>query len=263
METETALRLALFIGGIAVFGSLERLFPRRPRTHGRRRWPVHIAMALVGAIATVLAPVGVAGAALWAEAHAFGLLRLVALPAPVAVIVAWLLLDAAIYWQHRLMHHFPWLWRLHRVHHTDIELDASSALRFHPLELMVSAVYKMVVVVLLGAPALAVLLFEALLAFAALFNHANWAMSERVDRWLRKIVVTPDMHRVHHSTERDETDSNYGNVLSIWDHLFASYRAAPRKGQLGMEIGQEKDRSAQDQRLYALLMQPLRRNARM
>lgn len=263
METETALRLALFVGGIAVFGSLERLFPRRPRPHGKRRWPVHMALALVGALATALVPVGVAGAALWAEAHAAGLLHVVALPAPVAVLLAWLLLDAAIYWQHRLMHRIPWLWRLHRVHHTDIALDASSALRFHPFELIVSAVYKMVVVVLLGAPALAVLLFEALLAFAALFNHANWKLTDRADRWLRKILVTPDMHRIHHSTERDETDSNYGNVLSVWDHLFASYRASPRKGQLAMQIGQRDDRSEAAQRLYALLVQPLRRNARM
>lgn len=263
METETALRLALFVGGIAAFGTLERLFPRRPRTHGARRWPVHAGMALIGALATALVPVGVAGAALWAQAHDIGLLHLFNLPAAAAIALGWLMLDAAIYWQHRLMHRIPWLWRLHRVHHTDVELDASTALRFHPAELLVSAGYKMAIVVLLGAPALSVLLFEALLAFAALFNHANWALHASVDRWLRTVLVTPDMHRVHHSTERDETDSNYGNVLSVWDRLFASYRAVPRKGQLDMELGQTSDRSPQDQRLRALLVQPLRRNARM
>ncbi|WP_420428039.1 sterol desaturase family protein [Algiphilus sp.] len=263
MEFETTIRLALFVGGIAAFGWLERAYPRRPRTATAHRWPVHAGMALVGAAATALVPLGVAGAALWAQAEGIGLLQQFPLPWWLAVALAWLLLDAAIYWQHRLMHRFGWLWRWHRVHHTDTELDASSALRFHPGELLLSAGYKMAVVVLLGAPPLAVLLFEALLAFAALFNHANWALRPGVDRWLRRWLVTPDMHRVHHSTVRDETDSNFGNVLSIWDHLFGSYRAAPKDGQLGMRIGQDADRDPESQRLRALLMQPWRRNARM
>ncbi|MCR9090439.1 MAG: sterol desaturase family protein [Proteobacteria bacterium] len=263
MEFDTTFRLALFVGGIAAFGWLERMYPRRPRTQARHRWPVHAGLALVGALATALVPLGVAGAALWAQAEGIGLLQQFALPSWLTVLIAWLLLDAAIYGQHRLMHRFGWLWRWHRVHHTDTELDASSALRFHPGELLLSVAYKMAVVVLLGAPPLAVLLFEALLAFAALFNHANWALRPKADRWLRHLLVTPDMHRVHHSTVRDETDSNFGNVLSVWDRLFRSYRDAPRDGQLAMRIGQDEDREPQAQRLRALLMQPLRRDARM
>jgi sterol desaturase/sphingolipid hydroxylase (fatty acid hydroxylase superfamily) len=169
-----------------------------------------------------------------------------------------LLLDLLIYFQHRVFHAVPFLWRLHRVHHADPELDASSGLRFHPVEILLSMAIKMAAVVALGAPAEAVLVFEVLLNATSLFNHANLALPAWLDGALRLVLVTPDMHRVHHSEVREETDSDFGFCLSCWDRLFGTYRAEPAAGRLGMVIGVVEFRADQEQRLDRLLAQPFR-----
>jgi sterol desaturase/sphingolipid hydroxylase (fatty acid hydroxylase superfamily) len=260
LPPEMLWRLAAFVAALSAIVWLETVLPRRPLSGRARRWRRHLGLVAVGTVLVALVPLTVTGAALWAQAAGIGLFNAVDLPPWASVAIAWLLLDAAIYAQHRALHAWPLLWRLHRVHHTDTFLDASTALRFHPFELLLSALYKSVVVVLLGAPALAVLLFEALLAVAALFNHANLRLAPNLDAWLRRLIVTPDMHRVHHSVHRIETDSNYGNVLSVWDHLFRSYRAQPADGHLEMRLGQDDCRDEAAQHLGALLSQPMRRS---
>ncbi|HMW31367.1 MAG TPA: sterol desaturase family protein, partial [Plasticicumulans sp.] len=190
----------------------------------------------------------------------WGLLRALAVPAPLAGMLSLLLLDLAIWAQHVAMHRVPLLWRLHRVHHTDTDFDTSTALRFHPLEIGLSMLWKIVLVLALGAPVAAVAGFELLLSACALFNHANLALPAPVDAWLRRVLITPDVHRIHHSIHRDETDSNFGFSVVWWDHLFGTWRSAPRDGHATMTIGLDGFRAPQAQRLGALLLQPLRRD---
>jgi len=178
------------------------------------------------------------------------------MPAPLAILVAVVCLDLAIYWQHRLFHRVPALWRLHRMHHTDLEIDASTGLRFHPLEILLSMVIKLTVVVVLGAPAIAVIIFEVLLNASSVFNHANVKLPLAADRTLRQLVVTPDMHRVHHSTLRRETNSNFGFFLSFWDRLFDSYIDQPELGHDGMQIGLPEYRELEAVRLDHMLINP-------
>ncbi|MFC7691973.1 sterol desaturase family protein [Paeniroseomonas aquatica] len=178
-------------------------------------------------------------------------------PGWVAVPVAILLLDLAIYLQHRVFHHVPALWRLHRMHHADPELDATTGLRFHPIEILLSLGIKVAIVVALGAPPVAVLAFEVLLNATSLFNHADIRIPPRLDVWLRRLVVTPDMHRTHHSEVRAETDSCFGFCLPWWDHLFGTYRAAPAAGLDGAVIGVPGWRAVREQRLDRLLLHPL------
>lgn len=203
-----------------------------------------------------LVPVAAVGTAFWAQAHGWGLLNAVNLPAWSEIAIAWLALDGAIYWQHRSFHEIRALWPLHRVHHSDTEFDTSSALRFHPAEILLSAAYKSGVALALGAPPLAVLLLETTVNGFALFNHSNLRLP--FDALLRKLVVTPDVHRVHHSVHRAETDSNYGSSLLLWDRLFGSYTPQPRDGHERMRIGLEEFRDGPAQKLTALLAQPLR-----
>jgi sterol desaturase/sphingolipid hydroxylase (fatty acid hydroxylase superfamily) len=197
----------------------------------------------------------------WAEivaAHGFGLLHLVALPQPLSLLVAVVLLDLAIWAQHVVFHRVPLLWRLHRMHHADVDLDVTSGARFHPIEILLSMVVKFAVIALLGAPAAAVLAFEVLLNACAMFNHANVRIAAPVDALLRRLVVTPDMHRVHHSVVRAETDSNFGFCLSWWDRIFGTYRAQPAAGQYAMTIGLETFRAPEEARLDRLVTQPFR-----
>lgn len=254
MEDST-LRMAVFLGVLTLMLLLERALPRRVEDAQRRtRWPTHLGLVVISAALLALLPVAAVGTALWAQARGWGLLNQGSLPLWVTLPLAWLLLDAAIYAQHRAMHQLPLLWRLHRVHHSDVVFDATTGLRFHPAEILLSMLWKMAVVLALGAPPLAVLLLEITLNGFALFNHANLRLPG--DRWLRLLLVTPDLHRVHHSVHRDETDSNYGNTLSVWDRLFGSYRAQPREGHSAMAIGLPQFREPAAQRLTALLAQP-------
>jgi sterol desaturase/sphingolipid hydroxylase (fatty acid hydroxylase superfamily) len=225
---EPLVRLSVFAVVLAAMVLAESLWPARPRHFPRaRRWPANLALVIAGtAMLRFVFPLLAVGAAVWAEAHGTGLFHWLALPYWASFLASLLLLDVLIYAQHWAMHLVPILWRLHRVHHTDRDVDATTALRFHPGEIALSMGLKMAAVIALGAPPAAVILFEVVLNAMAMFNHANWKLPRGIERALRLFVVTPDMHRIHHSLKRDETDTNYGFNLSWWDRLFGTYRAA-------------------------------------
>lgn len=205
----------------------------------------------------VLFPAAALGAALFAAHHHVGILTLLDLPGWLSAGIAIVALDLAIYGQHVATHHVGFLWRLHRVHHSDLVVGVTTALRFHPAEIVLSMIFKLGVVVALGAPAAAVVLFEVLLNGLAMFNHANIRLPDDWERLLRRVIVTPDMHRVHHSAWCEETNSNYGFCLSLWDRLFGTYRDQPRDGHSGMMVGLTVFRDHRAQRLDRLLLQPL------
>lgn len=251
-------RPIIFIVVLITCGLLQTWRPRRANAASRQRLFSNFGLMFSGAgLLWLVVPAGAVAAALWAQQQSWGLLTTFSLATPLALLLSIVALDCAIYWQHRAMHRWPLLWRLHRCHHSDLHLDTSTAVRFHPIEILLSMLYKMGVVIVLGASAEAVLLYEVLLSSFALYNHSNWAMP--ADRWLRKIIVTPDVHRVHHSVIETETNSNYGNLLVCWDKLFGSYTAQPRLGHLKMQIGLEQYRDPSSQKLLTLLFNPLRK----
>jgi sterol desaturase/sphingolipid hydroxylase (fatty acid hydroxylase superfamily) len=256
---EPVLRLAAFLGMLGAMAAWEASAPRRPRSASRlRRWPGNLGVVVIGMLLLrLLLPVTAVGMAALAEQRGWGLLNGLQLPGWLAIVAAITLLDLAIYLQHRLLHAVPLLWRLHRMHHADLDFDVTTGVRFHPLELLLSMLLKLALVAALGAPAAGVLLFELILNASSLFNHGNVRLAKTADRILRAILVTPDMHRVHHSVVRAETDSNFGFCLSWWDRLLGTYRAAPEAGQLGMTIGIPSFRSPADLRLDRMLLQPL------
>lgn len=253
------LRLAAFAAIFAAMALWEALAPRRRRRFGRgTRWIPNLALLAIDVVVVrVLAPGAAVAVALAGEARGWGLLNAIAAPMWLAVPVAVALLDLAIYFQHVMFHAVPTLWRLHRVHHTDLDFDVTTGSRFHPVEILISTAVKCAVVAAIGAPALAVLAFEVLLNATAMFSHGNVRIPEHVDRWLRRFVVTPDMHRVHHSIEYQESSSNFGFNAPWWDRLFGTYRAQPAAGHEAMTIGVDAFRSAEDLRLDRLLIQPL------
>ncbi len=257
-QLEVLVRLGAFAGVFALMAVWEVMAPRRHPVIGRRqRWPSNIGIVVLNALLVrLLFPVTAIGVALLAQQHQWGLLHHTALPTWAAVAVAFVLLDLAIYFQHRLFHAVPVLWRLHRMHHVDTEFDLTNGLRFHPLEIMLSMLIKFVVIVAIGAPAAAVLIFEVMLNATSIFNHANARLPLALDRRLRWFVVTPDMHRVHHSVHRQETDSNFGFNLPWWDRLFRTYRAQPQDGHSAMQIGLPEFRNPKWLRLDRLLLQP-------
>ncbi len=256
-EPETLIRLGLFLGIGTLLVLAEALWPRRVAAQQRRqRWPANVGLVVIDSLLLRLVTgTGAVGVAWWAAERGFGLLHALTWPAWTEFAVALLLLDLLIYGQHRLMHAVPLLWRLHRVHHSDPDFDVTTALRFHPLEILLSMAIKMAAVAALGAPVWSVVAFEALLNATAMFNHANLRLPLRLDRVLRLLVVTPDMHRVHHSTQRSETDSNFGFNLPWWDRMFGSYRAQPREPHECMSIGLRQ--FPQPGGLLRLLAQPL------
>lgn len=238
----------------------QRWRPRRRMASGWLRTLRNIALtAISGSIVHLLLPMTTVAFAWLVEQHGWGLFNQVDWPAWLEITLSVIVLDIAIYWQHRCFHVIPALWPIHRVHHTDTEFDVSLGLRFHPIEILLSLLYKLALIALVGVAALGIVIYEILLATFALLTHANVALSPRWDVRLRLLLVTPDWHRVHHSVHRDETDSNYGNILSLWDRLFASYVAQPRDGHAGMQIGLGAFRDEPDQTLPALLLQPIRR----
>lgn len=223
------------------------------------RWRVNVSMIVVSTIAArLLLPVSATAVAMWAQARSLGLFNQVAIPFAWSFGSALVALDFAIYWQHRAFHGSAPLWRIHRVHHTDTGFDASLGLRFHPLEILFSALFKLGVVLVLGVAPVAVVVYELVLLCMSLFTHADVALPHRLDACLRWLIVTPDWHRVHHSIHRVETDSNYGNWLSVWDRLFGTYIAQPRDGHQGMRIGLPGFRAPAQQTLIATLALPLR-----
>ncbi|MGJ8545784.1 MAG: sterol desaturase family protein [Sulfitobacter sp.] len=242
MENEALIRLAVFLGLFALFALLETCAPRRARRHTRRRrwatnWAITLAnTAMLRALALGM-PLLAVGAAIDAGHSGWGLLNALNWPAWIEITLALLALDLAIWAQHLVTHKIPLLWRLHRVHHADLDLDVTTAIRFHPVEIALSMLLKIALIYLLGPSALAVILFEILLNGTAMFNHANIHLPLPLDRALRLVLVTPDMHRVHHSVQRAEHDSNYGFSLSLWDRLFGTYIAQPKQGHDAMQIG--------------------------
>jgi sterol desaturase/sphingolipid hydroxylase (fatty acid hydroxylase superfamily) len=237
--SEPQIRLAVFIGLFVALAALEWLAPRRElKPVKTRRWVTNWAIVVVDSVAVRLVfKAAAVGGALWAAENGVGLFNIVAAPLWIAVLVSIVALDLAIWASHLASHKIPVLWRLHRMHHSDVDIDVTTAIRFHPIEILLSMVWKYAVVLALGAPAVAVLVFEIILNGLAMFNHANLRLPLWLDRWLRLLVVTPDMHRVHHSIDRRETDSNYGFNLSVWDRIFGTYVDQPALGHDGMTIG--------------------------
>lgn len=262
MEGEAAFRLGVALAVLAGMALWELAAPlRRAEVPRIIRWTNNLALvALDAGIVRLLFPVTLAGAAIWAEGAGWGLFAATPLPRWAEGVLAFLILDLAIWAQHRAFHAVPVLWRLHRMHHADLHFDVTTGLRFHPVEIVLSMAIKLALVVALGAPALAVLLFEVALNATALFTHGNVSLPPALDRRLRRVLVTPDMHRIHHSWRREETDSNFGFNLAVWDRLFGTYRASARDGQTGMTIGLEQFRSPQEARLDRLLTQPFRKD---
>jgi len=257
MSDDAWFRLSIFFAVLALMALWESAAPRRALVQGYRRWPANLGIVLLDSLMVrLLLPAGAVGVALWAEAQGYGLLNLAVLPDAVAIVVAVVLLDLAIYLQHLLVHAVPLFWRFHMVHHVDRDIDVTTALRFHPVEILFSMLLKMAVVLLIGAPAIAVVLFEVILNGMAMFNHANAELPNMLDRIVRTLFVTPDMHRVHHSVIKRETNSNYGFNLSVWDRLFGTYRAQPEHGHQGMMIGLEPFQSAPAERLWWMLRLP-------
>lgn len=260
LENEPTIRLAAFLGVLAAMALWEVAAPRRRREIPRViRWSNNLALvALDTVILRLTFPILGVGLAVMAEERGWGLFNNLELPVGIAFVLSMLLLDLAIYLQHVMFHAVPGLWRLHRMHHADLDFDATTGLRFHPAEIVISMGIKLAVIAALGPPAIAVLLFEVVLNATALFNHANIDLPRPVDRALRLFVVTPDMHRVHHSSDPRETNSNYGFNLPWWDRLLGTYRAEPARGHEGMEIGIEQFRTRRDLWLDRMLIQPLR-----
>ncbi len=264
MENEAAYRLAVFIGLFALFALIEAWRPRRKLVLGRaRRWGVNWALIVIDSLTlrlmSIVLPALAVGAAIDAQMKGWGLFNQLAWPGWLEGVLAILILDFAIWAQHLIMHKVPILWRLHRVHHADRDIDVTTALRFHPIEIALSMLLKIGLVYLLGPAAWAVLAFEILLNGSAMFNHANMALPGWLDAALRLVLVTPDMHRIHHSDIRAEHDSNYGFALSVWDRLFRTYTARPQKGQLGMTIGLKQWQDERPARLGWVLGSPFGR----
>lgn len=258
-EYSELLRPTIFFGLLILVSLAEQWRPLRLSDPQRPvRWQANLGLVAIGTLMLLVLKLGLLGSALWAEQADFGLFHRVEAPGWVEISLAWLLLDLAFYAQHRLLHEIRWLWPLHRVHHSDVEFDVTTGLRFHPGEVLLAQLFKLGVILLLGAPWMAVLLFEISLAAFLPFTHANLRMAPGLERSLRVLLVTPDMHRTHHSVYRDETDSNYGYVLSLWDRLFGSYRRAPRDAPRQMHIGLPEFRVSHQQTLRALLAQPLK-----
>lgn len=255
---QTTIRLVFFSAVLGAMMGWEFIAPRRALSAGRMgRWTSNLGIVALSTIAVrLIFPIAAVGVAATAADRGWGLLNALAVPGWIAIVLSVLTLDLAIYTQHVVFHKVPVLWRLHRMHHTDVDIDTTTGIRFHPIEIALSLAIKMAVIIALGAPPAAVIIFEVLLNATAMFNHGNVRLSASIDRALRRVMVTPDFHRVHHSVHRDETDSNYGFNLSVWDYLFGTYRAQPRDGHQGMKIGLEIFREPLQGRLDRLLIQP-------
>jgi sterol desaturase/sphingolipid hydroxylase (fatty acid hydroxylase superfamily) len=257
---EPAIRLVIFLAVFAFMIIWEFVTPRRVRSLSRWvRWPSNLGIVVFNTLVLrIVLPMAAVGLALLCEERGWGLLNAFALPPLLAIVLSVLLLDLAIYLQHVMFHAVPALWRLHRMHHADLDFDVTTGARFHPIEILLSMGIKFAVVAALGPPAVAVLIFEVLLNASSMFNHGNVRIAPKVDGVLRCFIVTPDMHRVHHSILPRETNSNFGFSLPWWDRLFGTYTAQPAAGHDGMTIGIEQFRTPRDQRLDRMLLQPFR-----
>lgn len=257
---EPQLRLGVFLGVLAIMALWELLAPRRRRDIPRViRWSNNLALVVIDTIVLRLTfPILAVGLAILAQERGWGLFNIFEVPAWVAVVASVIILDLVIYLQHVMFHAVPALWRLHRMHHADLDFDVTTGLRFHPIEIVLSMGIKLAMVLVLGPPAVAVLIFEVLLNATAMFNHSNVRLPLAADRVLRLVMVTPDMHRVHHSILPEETNSNFGFNLPWWDRLLGTYRAQPAAGHDAMTIGIEQFRTPRDQWLDRMLVQPIK-----
>lgn len=258
MENEATIRLGFFLGTLFVLALLERVAPRRVlKTSRPARWFANLGIVAVCTLAArFLPPILPAGLAVLCQREGWGLLNYFEVPYGAAVFIGVVLFDFFIYVQHALFHHLPALWRLHGIHHTDLDFDVTTAVRFHPVEILLSMGIKLGLVYLFGPPAVSVILFEIILNATAMFSHSNLKLPLALDRVLRLIVVTPDMHRVHHSVIIREHNSNFGFNLSVWDRLFGTYRAQPDKGHEGMVIGLANFRDPSRLGLLQILILP-------
>lgn len=261
LNEDAVVRLSVFIVVFAVFALWEWLAPRRINTYPKRiRWVNNLTISLINIITTrLIISITLVVVAVKAESLNIGFLNLFDLPALVKVVIAVLLLDFAIYIQHIILHKVGFLWRLHRMHHADLDFDVTTGIRFHPLEIVLSLGIKMLVVLAIGAPYISVLIFEVVLNATSLFNHANIRIPLNVDKVLRLFVVTPDMHRVHHSIIKEETNSNFGFNLPWWDYIFNTYKSQPQAGHDNMKIGIESFRNPRELWLDRLLIQPFKK----
>lgn len=257
---EPFIRLSAFLGVFAAVALWEALAPRRRLALSRvTRWPHNVGLLVVDIITVrLLAPGAAIAVAVVGETREWGLLNALPLPFWAAALIAVILLDLVVYFQHVMFHAVPTLWRLHRVHHADLDFDVTTGTRFHPVEILISTGIKCAAVAALGAPVVAVLVFEVLLNATAMFNHANASVPQRFEHWLRFVLVTPDMHRVHHSVRYDESSSNFGFNVPWWDRIFGTYRAQPKTGHEAMVVGVDAFRAPEEVRLDRLLLQPFR-----
>ena len=260
LSHEPQVRLTFLFSILAIMAIWELIAPQRRREVPRLlRWSNNLALTVIDTILVRLTfPLLAVGMASYAVERGWGLFNLVEIPSWIAFILSFLLLDLAIYLQHLMFHAVPILWRLHRVHHSDLEFDVTTGLRFHPIEILISMAFKLVLIIVFGTPAIVVLIFEVVLNGSAMFNHSNVRLPFALDRLLRLVVVTPDMHRVHHSVRPSETNSNFGFNLPWWDRVFGTYRAQPKDGHEKMKIGIEQFRTTRDLWIDQMLVQPVR-----
>ena len=239
MNNEVVIRLSFFLGIFLIMAIWEVILPRRVQSVSKAvRWTNNLALVFLNSVLVrLLFPVAAVGVAALASEQGWGLFNYYDVPLMLAIIVSVVVMDLVIYLQHIMVHAVPVFWRLHRVHHADPDYDVTTGARFHPIEIILSMLIKFTIIVLLGPPMVAVVIFEVMLNATAMFNHSNVRLNLVVDKWLRLFLVTPDMHRVHHSVEDDETNSNFGFSLPWWDRLFGTYRAQPRAGHENMKIG--------------------------
>ncbi len=257
--TETGIRLSVFISILVLMMALEYWRPaKQAKVASSTRWLGNFSLTIAASVAVrLLVPMGLTGIAILVSENGWGLFNQIEWPMWIIITLSWLLLDILIYWQHRLFHKVPILWRLHKVHHADSHVDASTGLRFHPLEILLSIVIKGVAILALGVPALAVIIFEITLNGFALFNHANIRLPIKIERVARLLVITQVLHRIHHSQVVKETNSNFGFSVSWWDHLFGSYRGESSLGDAAINLGlKEYPEPSQNAAFWSLLKMP-------
>lgn len=261
VSNETSVRLFVFFGVLAFMALLEAVLPKKKRAMPRiQRWLTNLSLVVINSVVLrLVAPVLAVGVASWALTNNIGLLNWLRLPVVAEFLVAFLLLDMLIYFQHIIFHKLPVLWRFHKVHHADRDIDVTTGVRFHPIEIIISMLYKLACVALIGPSVVLVIVFEIALNASAMFNHSNLSLTKPLDGLLRALIVTPDFHRVHHSVVRAETDSNYGFFLSVWDRLFGTYIDQPQETHQGMVIGLNEYQTEQPAKLFWSLAVPFKK----
>lgn len=257
------MRLSFFIGVLAFMFLWQSMFPRRKLQAPKlRRWSANIGVVIISSVFIALLKVAPVGVGIFAATNNIGLFNILNIPFGVSIIFGIILLDLIIYFQHVMFHKIRILWRIHMMHHTDLDIDVTTGFRFHPIEIVLSVFIKIAAVLLFGINPISVFLFEIILNATAMFNHANAKIPLSIDKYLRLLIVTPDMHRVHHSVYRKETDSNFGFNISLWDRIFNTYIAQPKDGHKNMKIGLNSFRDNKYLKLRWLLAIPFVKNLR-